>query len=115
MSEFPDVPGTRRSRRTLLLAATGAGVVAAVGLAVVLLDPTLFGRTVLDRGAVERDVAAQFQQREGVGVALVCPREMAMVSGGSYRCAGTTATGENVTIRIVVTTTSPAAYTWTAR
>jgi hypothetical protein len=115
MSEAPDEPGPVRSRRPLRLAATGAGVLAAAGLAVALLDPTLFGRTVLDGSAVERDVAAQFQQREGVAVTLVCPPTMAVVTGRGYRCAGATATGEHVAVRIVVTSTSPAAYTWAAR
>ena len=115
MSELPDEPGPRRSRRPLLLASAGAGVLAAAGLTVVLLDPTLFGGTVLDRGAVEHDVAVQFQQREGVAVTLVCPAAMPAVTGRSYRCAGPTATGEHVTVRIVVTRSSPAAYTWTAR
>jgi hypothetical protein len=115
MSELLDEPRPARSRRPLLLAVLGAGVLAAAGLAVVLLDPTLFGGTVLDRAAVERDVAGQFQQREGVAVRLDCPQDMAVGPGRSYRCAGTTATGENVLIRIVVTATKPAAYSWTAR
>jgi hypothetical protein len=116
MTELPDVPGPARSRRPLLMAAIGLGVLtAAVVLALVLHDPTLFGGTVLDRGAVERDVAGQFQQREGVAVTLVCPQEMAVVAGDSYRCTGTTATGEDVPIRIVVTGTAPAAYSWTLR
>jgi hypothetical protein len=115
MSELPDEPGPARSRRPLLLAVLVLAVVAAAGLAVVLLDPTLFGGTVLDRGAVERDVAGQFQEREGVAVTLVCPQDMPVRTGGGYRCTGTTATGENVPIRIVVTATSPAAYSWTAR
>ena len=115
MSEFPGEPGSGRPRRRLVLVAAGAGVLAAAGLAVVLIDPTLFGRTVLDRGAVQRDVAGQFQQREGVAVTLDCPGDMPLVTGGSYRCAGTTATGEHVAVRIVVTATRPPAYTWTAR
>jgi hypothetical protein len=115
MSELVDEPAPLRSGRRLVLVATGAGVLATVGLAVVLLDPTLFGRTVLDRGAVQRDVAGQFQQREGVAVTLVCPGDMPLVTGRTYRCPGTTATGERVTVRITVTATRPPAYTWTAR
>lgn len=115
MTELPEEPGPARPRRRLVLVATAAGVLAAAGLAVALLDPTLFGSTVLDRDAVQRDVAGQYQQREGVAVALVCPPAMPVVTGGSYRCAGTTATGERVTVRIVVTATRPPAYTWTAR
>lgn len=117
MSELPaePEPGPARPRRRLVPVAAVAGVLAAAGLAGVLLDPTLFGRTVLDRGAVQRDVAGQFQQREGVAVALDCPTDMPLVAGRTYRCAGTTATGEPVTVRIVVTATRPPAYTWTAR
>jgi hypothetical protein len=105
-----------RSRRPLLLAGICLVVVAAAAVvALALLDPTLFGGTVLDRGAVERDVAGQFQQREGVAVTVSCPEEMAVVAGGSYRCTGTTATGERVPIRIVVRDAATAAYSWTLR
>jgi hypothetical protein len=96
-------------------AIAAVGLVAAALGAVWLIDPTFYGGTVLDRSAVERDVAVQFQQREGVAVALTCPARMSVVAGGSYRCTGTTATGERVPIRIVVTGTSPATYTWTLR
>ena len=115
MSELPDEPVPARSGRRLLLLVVGLVVLAAAALAVLLVDPTLFGGTVLDRGAVQRDVAAQFQQREGVAVTLVCPQEMAVVAGGSYRCTGTTAEGETVPVRIVVITTAPVAYTWSLR
>ena len=115
MTELADETRPCRSRRPRLLVTIAATALAAAGLAVVLLDPTLFGGTVLDRHAVERDVAGQFQQREGVAVTLVCPQDMALVRGRSYRCAGATATGEHVTVRIVVSSTTPAAYTWTAR
>ena len=110
-------PGTPpRSRRPLLFALIAAVAVAAAAvMALALLDPTLFGGTVLDRGAVERDVAGQFQQREGVAVTLSCPDDMPLVAGGSYRCTGTTATGERVPIRIVVTDVARAAYSWTER
>jgi hypothetical protein len=105
-----------RSHRRLLLAGIALVVVAAAAVvALAVLDPTLFGGTVLDRGAVERDVAGQFQQREGVAVTLSCPEEMALVAGGSYRCTGTTATGERVPIRIVVTDAARAGYSWTLR
>jgi len=117
MSEAPVEPVTavpRRSRRPLLVA-IGLGLLAVAALLVALLDPTLFGGTVLDRGAVQRDVAVQFQQREGVAVTVACPGGLTVVAGGSYRCAGTTATGEHVPIRIVVTRTAPAAYSWTLR
>jgi hypothetical protein len=115
MSELPAEPVRTRPRRRMLPAVLVLAVLAAAVLAVLLVEPTLFGRTVLDRGAVERDVAAQFQQREGVAVTLVCPHEMAVVRGASYRCTGTTAEGETVPVRIVVTATSPAAYAWTLR
>jgi hypothetical protein len=112
----PDVGPPSRSRRPLLRVGIGVVVVAAAaGVALASLDPTLFGGAVLDRGAVERDVAGQFQQREGVAVTLSCPHQMAVVTGGSYRCTGTTATGEQVPIRIVVTDAARAAYSWTLR
>jgi hypothetical protein len=105
-----------RSRRPLLLAGLALVLVAAAAtVALLLLDPTLFGGTVLDRGAVERDVAGQFQQREGVAVTLRCPDDMALIAGRSYRCTGTTATGERVPIRIVVTDAARVAYSWTLR
>jgi hypothetical protein len=109
-------PAPPRSRRPLLLAGIGLVVAAAAAVvALTLLDPAPFGGTVLDRGAVERDVAGQFQQREGVAVTLTCPQQMEVRTGGSYRCTGTTATGERVPIRIVVTDASRAAYSWSLR
>ena len=79
-----------RSGRPLLLAVLGVGVLALASLPVVLLEPTLFGRTLLDRGAVQRDVAAQFQQREGVAVTLDCPRAMPLVPGAGCTAGVTT-------------------------
>ena len=69
--------------------------------------------TVLDPVAVERDVAAQFEQREGVAIDLTCPDEMEVDEGDSYRCTGVTADGEQVTLQITVTDEETAAYTWT--
>jgi hypothetical protein len=82
------------------------GVVAALTL----------GSTVLDPAAVERDVAAQFEQVEGVKIRLNCPDDMKLESGAEYTCTGTTADGEEV--RLAIRITDPpgdAKYTWTER
>jgi hypothetical protein len=60
---------------------------------------------------VQRDVAAQFEQREGVAIDLSCDQEMTVEAGRSYRCDGTTADGEQVTITIRVTDRD-GDYTW---
>jgi hypothetical protein len=67
--------------------------------------------TILDRGAVERDVAAQFEEREGVALDLDCPKRMFVEPGRDYECEGTTADGEEVEIRITITD-EDGAYTW---
>ena len=69
--------------------------------------------TVLDPAAVERDVAAQFEEREGVAIELDCADEMEVTVDASYECTGTTADGEAVTLQITVTDEESAAYTWT--
>jgi hypothetical protein len=97
--------------RTGLLAALAALVV--VGIGAVLLFVLLGGSTVLDQGAVERDVAAQFEEREGVAIDLTCPADMEVSSGASYECTGTTAANEEVTLQIAITDEDSAAYTWT--
>ena len=68
--------------------------------------------TVLDPAAVERDVAAQFEDVEGVAVALTCPDDMEVASGEVYTCSGTTADGEEVTIEIRIADSLDGAYTW---
>ncbi|HEV7212180.1 MAG TPA: DUF4333 domain-containing protein [Blastococcus sp.] len=105
----------RKSRRGLFAVLAGTLVLLLGGavLLVALLDPTVFGATVLDPAAVERDVAAQFQQREGVAVQLDCPSDMTVDKGAVYTCTGTTAQGENIRLRITVTDATTAAYTWT--
>ena len=55
---------------------------------------------VLDPAAVERDIAAQFEQREGVTVELSCAEEMVLEIAASYSCTGTTAGGQDITLRI---------------
>ena len=92
-----------------------AGLVVLLVLVIgaVLLFVFLGGSTVLDQGAVERDVAAQFQEREGVAVELTCPADMEVSSGATYECTGQTERGEDVTIQIAITDEASAAYTWT--
>ena len=68
--------------------------------------------TVLDPAAVERDVAAQFEQREGVAIELQCGDSMEVRAGATYTCQGTTADGESVTLKIAITDPDTAAYTW---
>jgi hypothetical protein len=88
------------------------GVALVVIAAVVVLVMTLQS-TVLDAGSAERDVAAQFEQREGVAIELDCPDDMEVTKGATYTCTGTTADGESVTLRLAVTDEQTAAYTWT--
>jgi hypothetical protein len=88
---------------TVLLLLIAGSVVAALTL----------GRTLLDRVAVQRDVAAQFEEREGVGIDLDCPSDMQVEDGATYRCSGTTDDGEKVTLRITIEDAEGARYTWT--
>lgn len=97
----------RRAGLLLLLAAVALAVVAGVALLA-----TTTGPTVLSRSAVERDVAEQFQQREGVAVDLDCEQEMHVEPGATYECTGVTADDEQVTLRIEITDADGARYTW---
>jgi hypothetical protein len=102
-------PPPRRAR-TGLVAALVAVAVVVLALAIVL--PRALGTEVLDPAAVENDVAAQFEQAHGVTVDLRCEQQMAVEPGASYECAGTTADGEEITVRIAITDADTAAYTW---
>jgi hypothetical protein len=97
-------------RRTGLIWALLAVVVAAVAAAVAL--PLVLRTRVLDASAVQRDVAAQFQRLEGVAIRLRCAASMPLTTGAVYRCQGTTAAGEQVTLQIHVTDAQRARYTW---
>jgi hypothetical protein len=110
-AEPPSAEPRRRSRAGLVVALVG--VLAAATVAVLLV--VLLSTEVLDRAAVERDVARQFQEREGVAVDLSCDHEMRVVKGATYDCTGTTAQGEEVRLRITVTDERTAAYTWSER
>jgi hypothetical protein len=102
-------PADRSTVRTIATA-TGVALLVIAGFVVVVL---FLRSTELDPAAVERDVAGQFHEREGVPVELDCPDDMDVEAGASYECTGTTADGESVTLRIAITDEDPAAYTWT--
>ena len=91
----------------------GLAVLLLLVVGAVLLFVFLGGSTVLDQGAVERDVAAQFQEREGVGVDLTCPADMEVSADATYECSGMTENGEDITLQIAITDEGSAAYTWT--
>jgi hypothetical protein len=104
-------PAPQQKSRVGLIAAVTAGLLVLIAGAVVLA--LSLSSTVLDRTAVERDVAAQFEEREGVAIDLSCAEEMKVEPGATYECTGTTADGEDVTLQIAITDEDSAAYTWT--
>jgi hypothetical protein len=104
-------PAPESKARVGLIAAVTAAFLVLIAAAVV--TALRLSSTVLDRTTVERDVAAQFEQREGVAVDLSCAEEMKVRTGATYDCTGTTADGEDVTLRIAITDEDTAAYTWT--
>jgi hypothetical protein len=83
-----------------------------IGLAFTL--PARFGSTRLDPRAVQRDVATQFQQREGVALHLRCADQMTVEQGRTYSCDGSTADGQQVRITITITGRD-GEYTWSDR
>jgi hypothetical protein len=90
------------------------GLVALVGLiTLAMVLANVLGPTVLNRAAVERDVAEQFEEREGVAIDLTCEAEMRVETGESYPCTGVTADGEEVELQITITDENFAEYTWT--
>ncbi|MGY1802286.1 DUF4333 domain-containing protein [Blastococcus sp. SYSU D00922] len=107
-----DRPAAAPSKsRVGLIAGVTAGLLVLIALVVVLVMN--LSSTVLDRNAVQRDVATQFEEREGVAVELSCDDEMKVEAGATYTCTGTTADGEDVTLEIAITDEDTAAYTWT--
>src|SRR5215211_5227256 len=104
-------PAAPAKSRIGLIVGVTAGILVLIALVVVLA--LTMSSTVLDRNAVERDVAAQFEEREGVAIDLSCDDEMKVEEGATYQCTGTTVDGEDVTLEIAVTDADTAAYTWT--
>jgi hypothetical protein len=103
----PPQPVRRRSRFGVVFWLLVVALV--IGLAVTL--PARLGGTRLDPQAVQRDVAAQFQQREGVGIDVRCDQQMRVQEGRTYSCDGTTADDQQVTITITITS-ADGDYTW---
>jgi type II secretory pathway pseudopilin PulG len=99
-----------RKRRTGLV--VSLVVLAVLVAAAAVLLPRVFGTRVLSRTATQRDVAAQFQDRQGVQIRLTCGDSMTLKTGATYSCRGTTAQGESVTLTIRITDGAKARYTW---
>ncbi len=94
----------------VLLAAVGIPV--ALVVAVVALVRAV-GPGELDPAAVERDVAARFEEREGVALDLHCPDDMPRESGGVFLCRGSTAEGGRLVVEIqIADPTDDVAYHW---
>ena len=100
----------QKSRIGLIAAATALVLLVIAGVVVLVMA---LQSTVLDRSAVERDVAAQFEEREGVAIDLECAQEMEVDAGSTYECTGRTADDEEVTLQIRIEDEDSAAYTWT--
>ena len=85
-------------------AAVSMAVLALVGLVVVALVVLLVRRFPggLDSGSVEREVAAEYEQRTGDPVEVRCPDEMPVASGEVYACEGTRPDGEVIYVEIQI-------------
>jgi hypothetical protein len=89
-----------------------AGLTVLVALVAGGVTALALGPLTLDPAAVQRDVAAQFEQEHGVGVQLHCPGDMEIARGEVHRCTGTTSAREEITIEIRMTGSPDGAYTW---
>jgi Domain of unknown function (DUF4333) len=106
----PPAPAPRR--RTGLIASIVA--VLAVAAAAALVLSMNLGARVLDRAAVQRSVAAQFQQTQGVAVQVTCDQSMKLVQGATYQCRATAANGASAPLLIRITDAGTGRYTWGA-
>jgi hypothetical protein len=107
---FGPPPGPQPKSRVGLIAILTAVALLVIAAVVVLVRAQQ--ATVLDASSAERDVAAQFEQREGVAVDLTCPDDMKIRAGATYECRGKTADGESVTLRLTITDVKSTAYSW---
>jgi hypothetical protein len=92
----------------------GLAVLAVLVIGAAVTLSFALGPTRLDPKAVQRDVAAQFEQRDHVAIDLTCDQKMDVQRGKSYRCEGTTARAEKVPITITITN-EDGDYTWSDR
>jgi hypothetical protein len=109
---YPPGSGATRAKKSPVRLVLGLVALAAL-LTLAMVLASVLGPTVLDRAAVERDVAEQFEAREGVAIDLTCDAEMRVENGESYPCTGVTADGEEVELQITITDENFAEYTWT--
>jgi len=105
----PPAAPAPKSRVGLIAILTVVALLVIAGVVVLVLS---LRSTVLDAASAERDVAAQFEQREGVAIDLTCPDDMKVRTGATYTCTGKTADGESVRLRLTITDAKTAAYTW---
>ncbi|MGI8723468.1 MAG: DUF4333 domain-containing protein [Geodermatophilaceae bacterium] len=105
---YPTAPPKKRN--TGLLVSLAIAAVVLIALAVVL-PRFVLNKTLLDQGAVQRDVAVQFEDQEGVSVELSCPADMEVEVSKTYECTGMTADSEDVTLVIEITDEN-GNYTW---
>jgi nucleoside phosphorylase len=92
----------------------GVTVVILVLIAGAVVAALTLGPRILSREAVERDVAAQFEELHGVPIEIECPDDMVLESGAEFTCTGITDEGEEVELVIAVTDPpGDAEYTWT--
>lgn len=88
-----------RPRRYGLVLALAVAAVLAVGLVLLVVRELPRG---LDPAAVEREVAAEYEERTGVAVEVRCPEEMPENSGEVQPCEGARPDGEVVYIEIQI-------------
>jgi uncharacterized membrane protein len=105
----PQPPRRRRKRRRGVWL-----LVLALLVLVIVVFPSGLGGTRLRPQAVQRDVGAQYEKRERVAIELNCDETMTVEDGKSYRCDGTTADGQRVTITITMVG-SDGDYIWSDR
>lgn len=70
------------------------------------------GADPLDADVVERDVAAAYEEREGVALELDCPQDTPVASGETYACHGTRSDSRRVSVKIQIDDRLDGSYRW---